>query len=437
MYEKIMHNVLFPFSAENLECYLKKSKTGDYLLRYLNELDAKTCIIEERYIDKDYMIDYQKFYSRSFEKYTRETTRIHIFDKEISEKEFKKALNGKYKQLIKSYLGFIIVKPVFFDIDKEEPLIGRTLLKTYLKEEGNLKRYFIREKYHVSLFGIPLDIESLPFQDQDIGVGMCATIALWVASQPLVNPYGIPKLSPAEITEIATLQPTPNRRFPSVSGLDVNQMVNYIQSVGLDVEPIEAHEEIIPIAVKAYINARLPLIALVALYKNGENEEDYDWHAAVISGYKCDEKRNIKELYVHDDAIGPYNKVKSMNGNFKFWDNEWIRKEDYDKCEVYDLLVPVYSKIRLTFFAIFSVLEEKNTQVKSSEIAHELYLYTIRKYKKELLGARIEDKMEILKMFLPRFLWVIRTYYKNEPFRDDIYDGTSVYARHCKTVNYR
>jgi hypothetical protein len=81
-------------------------------------------------------------------------------------------------------------------------------------------------------------------------------------------------------------------------------------------EVIRATTKTIPIALKAYINASIPLIALLELKK----KEKVSWHAVVISGYRRDEKRKVKELYVHDDQIGPYSSVKPVKGNFEFWD---------------------------------------------------------------------------------------------------------------------
>ena len=162
----------------------------------------------------------------------------------------------------------------------------------------------------------------MPSQVQDQGASACATIALRPALPSLVYRYGIPGHSPAEITEIATLRPGPSRIFHS-EGLYVYQIIKYIQSTGTDVEVIRATTETIPVAVKAYINANLSPIALLELKKKAKEPE---WHAALISGYQCDEKRNLKELYVHDDQIGPYNRVKPVNDNFEFWDNEWIRE---------------------------------------------------------------------------------------------------------------
>jgi hypothetical protein len=432
---------IFSFSYDNLTKCFKSNSQANYLFYYLKNLNAKTCILEKEYIDKDYLIDYQKCYCRSFEKHERFTKRIHFFNENISEASFQKSLEGDYEHLKESYLGFVVVKPIK-DMDGK-PLIGRTLLKTYPDEEGVKKRFFVKEDFSASLFGIPLNIKSLPFQVQDQGVSACATIALWSALQSLVYRYGIPRHSPAEITEIATLRPSPSRRFPS-EGLNVYPIRKYIQSTGSDVEVIRATTEAIPVAVKAYINANLSPIALLELKRKAKEPE---WHAAVISGYQCDEKRNLKELYVHDDQIGPYNRVKPVNGNFEFWDNEWIREYGYDTVKLDTLFVPVYTKIRLTFSRIYRYLEKwkeeiryiekQKEEVKSSEVDLELYLTTIRQYKKDLLKEQIKDKIGILSASLPRFMWIIRFFYKNQPLLDYIYDATSVYVRGLKCVEYQ
>lgn len=73
---------IFSFSWSNLDEYLS-SHQGRYLFHYLKNLsaNAKTCVLEEKYIDKDYMIDYQKFYSRSFEEHNNFTKRIPFFQR--------------------------------------------------------------------------------------------------------------------------------------------------------------------------------------------------------------------------------------------------------------------------------------------------------------------------------------------------------------------
>lgn len=293
---------VFPFFSEDLNKHLGDSSQGKYLLRYLKALDAKTCVLEKEYIDKDYIIDYQKFYSRSFGDNGKITKRIHFFKEEFSLEKFKNSLkNNDVGYLNDSYVGFVVIRPIT-NID-EQPLIGRTLLKTYPYEEGGDKRYFVIREYPTSLFGIPLKVKSLPFQAQDQGVSACATIALWSALHPLADTFDIPRYSPAEITELATSFPSISRKFPS-SGLNLEQMVNCVRLVGLDVETIEASDGgTIPTAVTSYINAGFPLIAVLAL--TGKASPVLR-HAVVISGYRCDRNGNLKELYVHDDQIGPY-----------------------------------------------------------------------------------------------------------------------------------
>lgn len=420
---------IFSFSWSNLDEYLS-SHQGRYLFHYLKNLsaNAKTCVLEEKYIDKDYMIDYQKFYSRSFEEHNNFTKRIHFFSEDFSEPEFKKALeNNSIGHLTNSYLGFVVIRPI--KSSDEKWLIGRTLLKTYPEEVNGEKRVFVQKGYDASLFGIPLSVESLPFQVQDQGVSMCATIALWAALHPSCYTFDTVRHSPAEITEVATSFPSELRAIPS-GGLTLPQMINYVRSIGLDIEVINVKDakddSIIITAVKAYIKeAKLPLIAVLKL----KEEDKEDWHAAVISGYRSNSDREVKELYVHDDTIGPYSRVKP-DGGFKFWENEWKNKRGYDEVELEKLLIPVYPKIRLTFARINRYYVETKERLNHLKpyINLELYLTTIQEYKKFLLESQAKDKWRVLTKSLPRFVWIIRAYDGNQLLQDRIYDGTSVYA---------
>ena len=66
-----------------------------------------------------------------------------------------------------------------------------------------------------------------------------------------------------------------------------------------------------------------------------------------------------------------------------------------------------------------------------------LYLSSIQEYKKFLLKKSLEKKEEILTLPLSRFLWVMRTYYKNQPLWDSVYDSTSVYPKKLTSVYYK
>lgn len=420
------------FSTELLEQYLGTSDRGSYIIKYLSEIGARTFVVESNYVDKDYMIDYQKFYSRCFEEISKFTTRLHFFSTDFSESDFYEALNkNDVDDLKSSYLGFVVVRPI--KSSDGQPLIGRTVLKTYPPTDGDDRRFFVTSKYTASLYGIPLEVESLPYQEQDEGVSACATIALWSALNPLYYLFGTIRHSPAEITEVATSFPSPHRAFPS-SGLILEQMVNYIRSIGLDVEAVSAeNNDMITTAVKAYINAGLPIIA--ALKLRVQRKEDY--HAVVISGYRCDRKGRVKELYVHDDQIGPYSRVTPVCGSFEEWNNEWLMV-GYESVRLDKLLIPVYPKIRLTFPRIYAIYERCKTEIEKEDlqIDLELFLTWVERYKEYLLTQDINEKIKVLTKPMPKYMWILRFHYEGQPLEDVVFDGTSIYPRHLLTIKY-
>lgn len=425
--------IVHPFTSGEIETYLGKSIQAKYISGYLSDLKAKTIVVEEKYIDRDYLIDYSKFYSRSFESHSRFTKRIHFFAGDFTETNLKRALLGKdnlkhFREKYKKYLGFSVVKPIIDS--KGNYLIGRTILSTYPLKDNSDKRIFVSQKCPVSLYGIPLTIESLPFQVQDQGVSACATIALWSALYPLHSSFGIPRHSPVEITEISSLIPSKERNFPS-EGLNLNQITSYIKSLGLDIETLKVEDDVVPVAVKAYINAELPILATLKLMKGGKES---GYHAVVISGYRCNENNELLELYVHDDQIGPYSRI-TFDNNFTSWNNEWKNTYGQDEVILNNLIIPVYPKIRLTFGRIHSVFLRKKQDIEREGYSAELFLTQINQYKKTLLGLTFEEKERIITSFMPRFIWIIRAQIDNIPIFDEIYDGTSVYPKKVQNID--
>ncbi len=67
------------FSIGTVQTVLGNSDQAAYIVNYLDHIGAKTFMIEEDYVDKDYLVDYQKFYCRAFKDKGRYTTRVHFF----------------------------------------------------------------------------------------------------------------------------------------------------------------------------------------------------------------------------------------------------------------------------------------------------------------------------------------------------------------------
>jgi len=335
--------------------------------------------------------------------------------------------------LNRSYLGFIVVRPI--NNSDKNPIIGRTLLKTYPMQEG---RRFVTGEYSASLFGIELKIRSLPFQMQDLGVSVCATVALWSALHPLKDAFDIVRRSPAEVTDISSTSPNKDRKFPS-TGLTIEQIINYIRLVGLDVETMSAGDSIdINIFIKTFIDAGFPIIAALSI-NNEARRIKKKFHATVISGYKTDASLNVTELFVHDDRVGPFCRVNPGSSLYSW---------NYELCVggnviVLDkLMVPIYPKIRTPFMYMDiiyrNIRNRARIDFKEDYINYhtELYLMSNRDYKKFLLNNALENKIKYLSMPLPRYIWIVRTFYRNSPFKDYVFDSTSVYPRKLTSISF-
>lgn len=441
--------VVYTFNHKVVQDKLGDSSQSKYLSRYLTASSAKTCVVEEEYIDKDYFIDYSNFYARSFKDHNKFTTRLHFFSKIFSNEYFRNILvEGDVdasKKLNASYLGFVVIKPI--KDSNGQPLVGRTILETYTDDiNEDEHRVYIKENYHSSLFGIPLTIKSLPFQTQDTAVGACATTACWIILHSLTALFGVQKDAPFEITEkSASLSSMDGRNFPN-SGLSLLQMKSYFNSIELETELIDVEEfkklndysqeddDVVADVIKAYINMNLPVIAALELIKD---DQVAGFHAAVISGYRH-KNGLLNEMYVHDDRIGPYTRTMPHK-NFIHWKNEWIDERGFTDVRVSKLMVPIYPKIRLNFSSVYQLYLKCKGSLRShpEEFGLNLFLCDSKEYKKKLCrDFSFDNKESILSKPFPRFVWIIRLDLCGTPRVDIIYDGTSVYPNE-KVINFK
>jgi len=426
-------------SMQDARDHLGQSKQADYIYKYIKEcLGGQTSVIEEKYVDKDYFIDYAGFYARSFGNIDRCTKRVHFFSESFDRDYFEDCLIKNHENGIKNdaYLGFVVIKQFKDNFGDPDPAIGRTLLETLPKsEEGSSdNRQFIYSKYKSSLYGIPLNINTLPFQAQDHAVAACATTALWTASHQLNALFGTLKLPPIEITKRAGFIIENNRNFPN-QGLTLKQMLAFLNSIDLDFEYINTAQikencnvkvrNIVPETIKALAPLKIPIIAVLRLITNGKPP---DLHAVVISGYRQDEVGSISRIYVHDDQIGPYSRVFDDlgDGSFFKWSNEWTKDQRYGPCDdmyLDGLLIPLYPKIRLSYKEISGYVIMCREKYPEYDI--NLYMTTVQDYKNKLVSSNIKDKVDILRKPMPRFMWVISFKKNKNSVTDLLVDATS------------
>ncbi len=288
-----------------------------YISDYLADLKAKTIVIENDYIDGDYLEDFASYYVRCFQTYERRCKRLHFYKINFDDNSFKKLITTKNSNDVKNfnenYLGFVVVRPL------PSAIVGRTVLKTY-PPDSNRRHYTAVKDYKANLFGLELDVRSLAFQEQDTVLSACATVALWSAFQKTSELFASPKPRPAEITRLANGVESPSRAIPS-RGLVILQMAHAIRAIGLEPEFISADRSTPLISIAySYLKMQLPVILIISIEGQGK-------HAITLTGFSlCDSKINqqevasgeknipmvglrINELYAHDDQIGPFSRL--------------------------------------------------------------------------------------------------------------------------------
>ena len=297
-----------------------------YLYQYLNRLNCKKIVLETKYIDKDYLMDYQDFYVRCFKPYSKICKRALFFSFDLNIRFINNIINSasnsndinklrSVKKIRENYLGFMVIKPL------PEKVVGKTCIRTFDSDQGKRKYYVVRP-YHSNFYGINLDVNSLAFQEQDKIMAACSTISLWSAFQKTSNVFNHYLPSPGEITRNATNNNLGlDRTIPS-KGLEIEQIVESIRHVGLTFEIKRVNElEMNQFLgfIHAYLKIGLPIILILKI-PNGFGKNDL--HAVTITGYRLENKPieksfneidlisdRISELYVHDDQMGPFSRI--------------------------------------------------------------------------------------------------------------------------------
>ena len=436
-----------------------------YLAKYLKEVGAATIVVEEDYVDGDYLDDYARYYVRCFSSYEKRCRRLHFFSYQFDEGYFSMVISKRIspedqaERIDNAYLGFVIVKPL------PSSVIGKTVLATYScnKENGH-RKYPCTRTYSANLFGIELSVESLAYQEQDLVVARCATVALWSAFQKTSKIFNALEPRPAEITDAATANYRNSRSMPS-SGLSVEQMCSAVAAVGLEQELFDLSSEPkrrnLLSLVYGYLRYGLPVL-LAGKLKDGE------LHAITLTGYSCLNHparnwstpppgmlvpmrgRRIDKFYAHDDQVGPFSRIEaientsSSEGGSDTIDRpsdspiRFVRKNELGEGWSMTptlVVVPVYHKIRLTFVDVQEWVTRLHTWIACSKSAEDLkiewdvYLVNNSDLKREIAqdeGFSDSLRTKIRKTSFPRYVWRASLELEGSQIADFLIDATDV-----------
>jgi hypothetical protein len=439
-----------------------------YIEGYLKVLKCATVVVEGHYIDRDHIEDHGAFYSRSFVSFPNCCKRLHFFSLdtaslkrrlravvEAGKNEFA-AYKDECEALSRTgYLGSSVIKPL------HGCPVGRTILRTYEEQGENCKRVFPCVRRHrAHLSGVELVVDGLPFQQQDTGVSACATTAIWAALHHLRGSEEIAAATPAQITNIASRYSLPFGRSMPSEGLSMEQMCQAIQGMGVSPHLYRAVD--FSTAQSIIYSATMSGMASILIIQRKRGTER---HAVTVAGIKlaesftpvasdgvAEQSTQLMGAYVHDDRLGPYVSTLLQNNRNRVV-LRYLRRGEMkveEKWLVTHVLIPVHSKIRLSFGGLREVGIEiakliqlystKKLKLKSPDITLNAAILRGYRYVEELLLDKNGFGAELIEQFcsevsLPRYVGRVRVQNPLVGTIDVLVDTTGTIRNlHCSAV---
>jgi len=312
---------LYRFGAEDPLHKLAQTAQVIYLIEYLSDFNAQTVLEEPNYFDRDFLSEFSAFYGISAKGYPNTCKRIHFFSEDITRDNLRRAVSGSKKLLSRfesSYLGFVVIRPI------EAAPLGRTVIRWYPENQPHTPRITEPSRdYCVHVAGLTLCVNGLAWQQQDTGVGACATIGLWsmLHSSAFDDHHAIPTTT--EITVSAHSSASLGSRvFPS-TGLTIYQVCEAIKANSLapmlfegdvkdaNLNTVGFSKDRFSSSVASLIRSGYPVLI-------GGILEGIGLHAICVVGFRsCSPSpvvagttvkladSDIEYLFIHDDNIGP------------------------------------------------------------------------------------------------------------------------------------
>jgi hypothetical protein len=372
-----------PF-RKKADAFLQLNYLADYVRRAdLNQFcEERSIAIEDPYVDRDFMADYSVLFGTTLKPPKSYCRRLHFFalpPKAACEQVLalgERLIGGGEKAWSeytsecaefsqKSYLGFAVIRPL------AACSVGRTVLHLLPFDkptDKSVREMRCTRDYCIHYLGARLTIRGLAFQQQDLGVSRCSTIAIWSALHKASESEHLASATPAEITNLASKYRLPFGRPMPSEGLAVDQMCIAMQSLG--VSPFLSKVMSFAQGRSLIFSATLSEMPCVLVMQKAD-EEDL-WHAVTVAGMKLhaahkdsfvkeadpsagnDESGDLKAVYVHDDRVGPYLRAeiyRSTEGQLRVRMNVQGHVENGKTQEwiVQQVLIPLHSKIRMSF----------------------------------------------------------------------------------------
>lgn len=429
--------------------------------RILQREKVKT-VYREEYVDRHFIHDFCGHYGSCFQDYPKKCIRLHFFKKNFSLRQFKSMLAdpekaSNWQEYLGEYVGFIVLRPI------PQAILGNVSLKA---PSDNKNSHYLKKTIESHLCGLRLEVQTIPFQEQDNAISACATAALWMALHAIPGrlPYAVP--SPHKLTGNARKVTEEGFKSHKITkGLTISQMARAVKEEELEPLVCVPHSTSYAKAlIRAYANAQIPVVLGIELYFRSDAPSDtvldraIGNHAVTVLGWREDNKiqefdapdmannfislrgdvmsnhaekweknrfflqaSSMKELYCHDDQIGPYSLISFKDEYSSGLTTEWSRIYNGVTVDamIVSVLVPCSPKVRIRFSNIYEVIKVLNLLLYPyyNELSYNLIWYirleTVCNYTKEIIAENSlnsEAKFEVLSTSFPRFIWVVDQY---------------------------
>lgn len=431
------------------------------VITQLKNAGAKTVIIENGYLDKDFTDMFSRFYSLTFKRHTKVCKRLFIFDDAL-DLSFEQLPPDKMNELIsekgqKTLISVIVVRPV-----EEAPInsIASNPKVVLAKWHANL---LIKAKLTNHILGASIDIVANEMTQQDQRVGSCAQASIWGVTRHIHNRHKGPWVSIPEITEHATSKIgfSLSQSLPTGSDfLPVNDIAGALKALGTVPYGYSANvvdgkldwANLVPQEIiNRYLDSGIPLIVGIQFTDSEQG------HSVVATGRVRNktpqnnpgDARTFAEFYTHflinDDQNGPNlfmpinnNEAKGPPGHRFEWEVNNSPKHINIDDNVNYIIVPLPSKVYLLaekaediawdllkFFddddyefwlgtaeGDYTSLSQYSAnfrkEIRNGNVIARTYLTYGWKYKERALKNNLEINLKyiIRDLELPRYVWV-------------------------------
>jgi hypothetical protein len=179
---------------------------------------ARTVVVETRYLDLDYRSEYSSFFSKTFAEIPDTAHRLHFFKTDVVAGELDE-LPGATRR---AYLGYMTIRP--------SPLgrVGRTMLAPPPRLRSAVQTAV---SGIVNFFGQRLDVNGVPFAQQDTQFGRCAHVAAWICHYTAVLRGDVGRRAMADFSLFADPSVAEGRPLPSqgLTGLQLSNLMREFQ----------------------------------------------------------------------------------------------------------------------------------------------------------------------------------------------------------------